>query len=133
MMVSPIGLNSRTRTSVQNTRPVSQLCTLTSYSEMPRKRNMIISATLLYGMTRGEGDEEGGGEGGGGGMRVGGRRRKRKEEEEEEEEEGREEEGEEGGRKARWREEGRRKIELGKMNVFLYNIHVNTVWYKHTL
>ena len=47
---------------VHITRPVSQLCTVLSYSEMPRNRNMTISATLLHndggGGRRGGGDEE---------------------------------------------------------------------------
>lgn len=80
---------------VHNTRPVSQLCTVTSYNEMPRNRNMIISATLLHNERVGggeEGERRGRRERG----RGRGREKNREDEEEERERERRREEEEEG-------------------------------------
>ena len=45
--ISPIGLYSSAKNAVHSTRPQSQFCTVSSYSEIPRKRKMIISAKLL--------------------------------------------------------------------------------------
>ena len=42
------------------TSPVSQLWTVMSYSDIPKNKNIIISATLLQGGGEGEEEREGG-------------------------------------------------------------------------